>query len=518
VSKVATKKKRQKVKSLDPSELPDLPEGWSWVTLHDLAAPEPNSITDGPFGSKLKTSHYTNEGPRVLRLQNVGDGEFVDAMAHISEEHFETLSKHHIYGGDVLIAALGETLPRSCIVPDWIGPALVKADCPRFKPNPDLTNAHYVNFALNSPGIRKRAANIIHGVGRPRLNLGEIRGTWIPLAPLNEQKQIVSKIEELFSDLDAGVAALKRAQANLRRYRASVLKSAVEGRLTAAWRSANPGVEPASELLARILRERRQRWEQQQLATYESKGKKPPKNWQSKYKEPAAPDTANLSELPNGWCWTTIDAIGEVVGGITKGQKRKTEEGLVEVPYLRVANVQRGYLDLSKIKTIQARASELERYRLQPGDILFNEGGDRDKLGRGWVWEGQIEDCIHQNHVFRVRFVLPEMNSEFLSHHGNTFGRLWFLRTGKQSVNLASINMTVLRKFPVPLAPLSEQSAIIDFAREKLSSINRTLELIEKNLARSDRLRQTILKSAFDGSLINHTAVQTEKELNACST
>ncbi len=282
-------------------------------------------------------------------------------------------------------------------------------------------------------------------------------------------------------------------------------------------RSANPGVEPASELLARERRERRQRWEQQ-LATYESKGKKPPKTWQSKYKEPAAPDTTNPLELPNGWCWTTIDAVGEVVGGITKGQKRKTEEELVEVPYLRVANVQRGYLDLSKIKTIQSRASELERYRLQPGDILFNEGGDRDKLGRGWVWEGQIEDCIHQNHVFRVRFVLPEMNSEFLSHHGNTFGRLWFLRTGMQSVNLASINMTVLRKFPVPLAPLSEQSAIIDFTREKLSNINRILELIEKNLSRSDRLRQTILKSAFEGSLLNHTAVQTEKELNACST
>ena len=163
-----------------------------------------------------------------------------------------------------------------------------------------------------------------------------------------------------------------------------------------------------------------------------------------------------------------MDAIGEVGGGITKGQKRKSEEKLIEVPYLRVANAQRGYLDLSEIKTIQARASDLERYRLQPGDILFNKGGDRDKLGRGWVWEGQTEDCIHQNHVFRVRLVLPEMNSYFLSQHGNTFGRLWFLRTGKQSVNLASINMKVLRAFPIPLAPIAVQTNIIELASEML--------------------------------------------------
>lgn len=137
----------------------------------------------------------------------------------------------------------------------------------------------------------------------------------------------MSKIEELFSDLDAGVSALERARANFRRYRASVLKSAVEGRLTQKWceshvvrstgfsrnqDAAQPEdrlkeelqtIEPASKLLARILRDRRQRWEQQQLATYKSKGKKPPKNWQTKYKGSAAPETANLPQLPNGWCW-----------------------------------------------------------------------------------------------------------------------------------------------------------------------------------------------------------------------
>ena len=154
------------------NELPPLASGWCWVTLGDLAAPEANSITDGPFGSKLKTEHYTDTGPRVIRLQNIGEGIFRDARAYISATHYNTLQKHRVYGGDLVVAALGEELPRACIVPDWVGPAIVKADCIRLKPDPNLVLPRYLNFALNFEQTRKRAATIIHGVGRPRLNLG----------------------------------------------------------------------------------------------------------------------------------------------------------------------------------------------------------------------------------------------------------------------------------------------------------------------------------------------------------
>ena len=496
------KETRAKVKSLDEASLPMLPSQWRWVTLNDLSASEPNAITDGPFGSNLKTSHYTETGPRVIRLQNIGDGFFSDEYAHISESHFEALKKHRIVAGDIAIAALGESLPRSCVIPEWVGPAIVKADCPRFRPNPRIVLAEFVNYGLNSPGTRRRTSQIIHGVGRPRLNLSEVRGIWLPLAPLNEQRRIVAKIEELFSDLDAGVAALKRARANLKRYRAAVLKAAVEGKLTEEWRAEHPNTEPASKLLARILTERRQKWEADQLAKFAAANKQPPKNWRDKYVEPMPPDTSGLPELPEEWCWATLHALAEVVGGITKDQKKADQPGKREVPYLRVANVQRGFLDLSEMKSIAASEDDIAELRLEPGDMLFTEGGDRDKLGRGWVWSGEIKECVHQNHIFRGRLVSHEMQPRLVSHHGNTFGKEWFIRAGKQTTNLASINLGILRQFPVPVAPGKEQAEIIAIVDEKLSQMEAAETAINHGLLRASRLRQSILKQAFEGKLV----------------
>lgn len=111
----------------------DIPSDWRWVTLNDIQADEPRAITDGPFGSNLTSSHYTSSGPRVVRLQNIGDGEFVDAYAHISREHFNVLRLHEVLPGDLLVASLSESPPRACIAPSWLGPAIVKADCIRVR-------------------------------------------------------------------------------------------------------------------------------------------------------------------------------------------------------------------------------------------------------------------------------------------------------------------------------------------------------------------------------------------------
>ena len=155
-----------------------------------------------------------------------------------------------------------------------------------------------------------------------------------------------------------------------------------------------------------------------------------------------------------------MDQVGKVGSGITKGGKKRDAIRRA-VPYLRVANVQRGHLDLSVIKTILASDAEIRRYSLKSGDVLFNEGGDRDKLGRGWVWSGDLAECLHQNHVFRVSPFLRDYSSEFLSHYGNSAGQEWFFRRATQSVNLASINQTVLRSLPVPLPPVREQQHIV---------------------------------------------------------
>ncbi len=215
----------------DVTDLPKPPEGWTGASVGQLAAPEPNSITDGPFGSNLKTDHYTEKGPRVIRLQNIGDGIFVDEEAHISKEHFQGLQKHRVFVGDVVIAALGENPPRSCLIPESVGPAIVKADCIRFKPHADM-EAKYANFALNSDLVRKRTENIVHGVGRPRLNLSEIKSILLPLPPLAEQRRIVVEIERRLSVVDEVETAVSTELLRALRLRQSILQTAFNGELT----------------------------------------------------------------------------------------------------------------------------------------------------------------------------------------------------------------------------------------------------------------------------------------------
>jgi type I restriction enzyme S subunit len=157
------------------------------------------------------------------------------------------------------------------------------------------------------------------GIAVPNVNAKKLETIALPIAPANEQARIVAKVEELFSDLDAGVAALERARANLKRYRAAVLKAAVEGRLTAEWRKAHPDVEPASKLLERILTERRRKWEEAQLAKFAAAGKPPPKGWKYKYPEPAKPEIDTPWELPDTWCLTSVDAVGDILLGRQRG-------------------------------------------------------------------------------------------------------------------------------------------------------------------------------------------------------
>lgn len=205
----------------------------------------------------------------------------------------------------------------------------------------------------------------------------------------------------------------------------------------------------------------------------------------------------------NAWGWTTLGEIADVRGGVTKDAKREREDDLVEVPFLRVANVQRGYLDLEEVKSVRVPKAKAEALELQVGDILFNEGGDRDKLGRGWIWEGQIERCIHQNHVFRARLNSDQFEPRFVSTHGNTWGRKWFEKNGKQTTNLASLNLTTLRRFPVPDAPRAEQRKIVAELERVDGEIARVEDAVATMELRSSALRRSILTAALSGQLVS---------------
>jgi type I restriction enzyme S subunit len=257
LAKMSVKGERQKKNKYKEPEvpnlidLPELPESWAWATVDQLSAYERNSITDGPFGSNLKTSHYTSDGPRVIRLQNIGKGEFKDEKVHISEDHFKKLKKHAVFPGDIVIAALGNPAPRACLIPEWIGDAIVKADCIRLKVVEEKISPLYVMYSLNSFPTQKRTEEVIHGVGRPRLNLGEIKNIVVPLPPIEEQEIISEEIERSLSIADKVNDTIEFNMKRSEFLRQSILKCAFEGKLVPP----DPSDEPASVLLKKILEE-----------------------------------------------------------------------------------------------------------------------------------------------------------------------------------------------------------------------------------------------------------------------
>jgi type I restriction enzyme S subunit len=170
---------------------------------------------------------------------------------------------------------------------------------------------------------------------------------------------------------------------------------------------------------------------------------------------------------PKGWPVDKLDAVAKIISGATKGRRFDPSEA-IELPYMRVANVKDGHLDLTEIKTIAVKRGEVEKYRLQPGDLLMTEGGDPDKLGRGALWSGEIETCLHQNHIFKVRAdrsrLLPEYLCELV---GSRYGKAYFLRVAKKTTGIATINRTQLGGFPIVVPPLSRQTEFV----EKFSAV-----------------------------------------------
>lgn len=343
----------------------------------------------------------------------------------------------------------------------------------------------------------------VSGTTRPKLTQGAMVRVPIRLPPLKEQERILGKLDAARARSRRAREALDEVPALLEKLRQSILAAAFRGDLTKDWRAKNPDVEPAEKLLQRIRAERRKKWEEAELAKMQAKGKPPTDDrWKQKYREPEPADTAGLAELPSGWCWASLDELTFLVGGITKGQQRRGTASLRAVPYLRVANVQRGRLDLGEMKEIEATSDEIEELRLQPGDILLNEGGDRDKLGRGWVWEGQLEECIHQNHVFRARPVSSALQPKLISHYANLFGQVFFVDQGKQTTNLASVSMSRVRRLPVVLPPAAEQQQILARIDRQLDATTRIVGQVEpasRDLVNLDRM---ILSTAFRGELV----------------
>ena len=201
---------------------------------------------------------------------------------------------------------------------------------------------------------------------------------------------------------------------------------------------------------------------------------------------------------PKHWRTVRVDEVATVGSGVTLG-KDVTGHKSVELPYLRVANVQDGHLDLTVIKTVRVLAEEVQKYRLEAGDILMTEGGDIDKLGRGTIWEGQIPICLHQNHIFRIRPNRALLEPSFYALVVESeIAKRYFNRVAKRTTNLASTNKTQVRAFQFPIPPtVSAQRKIVEIMTRSKSML---AELLRKETAMVE-LKRSLLHDLLTGKV-----------------
>ena len=482
----------------------ELPQGWCSATIPDLIGVD-GELTDGDW---VESKDQDPEGAiRLTQLADVGDGIFRDrSRRYLTQQKSEELRCTYLREGDVLIARMPDPLGRACLFPKIEQTCVTVVDVCVVRPGEGSIDPRWLMHIINSPQIRSAVASHQSGTTRKRISKKNLSRIKIPIAPLHEQLRIAAAADSALSKLDFAVAGLKRAQANLKRYRASVLQSAVEGRLvpTEAELACEEGrdYEPAEVLLDRILAERRHRWEEAELERLQAKGRLPTNdNWRSKYKKLAAPAVQDLPELPDGWCWSTVGQLGEVSGGLTKNAKREAHP--LQMPYLRVANVYSNRLELDEVKEIGVRDSELAKVLLQAGDLLVVEGnGSIDQIGRVALWDGTVPQCVHQNHLIKVRFSPVGIGRWVLAWLLSPSGRRHIVKVASSTSGLHTLSVSKVASLPVPVPPVSEQERILSEIDMMMSVAVETEKGMQVNLKRCDRLRQSVLGWAFAGRLV----------------
>lgn len=473
-----------------------LPAGWAMCGVGCVA----ESIASGfPSGA------HNSEGRGVPHIRPMN----IDR-----EGRFDLSSVKSVDGDIPKLLAKGDVLFNNTNSPELIGKTTVIPIDDKLAYSNHMTRirleqgmnpsfvAKQLHFLWMSGYFRHRCKNHVNQASIAADPLS--RSVPLLVAPSAQQDRIADELDELLSDLDAGVAALERVRAKLGQYRAAVLKAAVEGELTADWRKKHPATEPASELLTRILAERRRRWEEAQLQKFKDADRAPPKDWKEKYPEPVVPDTTDLPTLPAGWCWATVDQCADI---IQYGTSAKTNSDASGVPVLRMGNIRTdGTLDLGDLKYLPAAHDEFPALLLYDGDLLFNRTNSAELVGKTGHFRGRPSPCSYASYLIRVR-LLEGVSSEIVAYALNsTFGRQWVRTVVTQMVGQANVNGTKLASFAFPLAPQREQSALVESTEDQLSVIDHLEGDIDARLQSSTGLRQSILRHAFTGQLVPQNA------------
>ena len=450
----------------------NLPEGWVWKKVSDLG-----EVLTGTTPTKAKKEYYDSKDYPFFKPTDLNEGYYVkksgDGLSKKGIEEARLLPSKSI-----LVTCIGATIGKTGLI--RVSGAFnqqINAIIPQKNVLPE-----FVYFVCISPQFQKSIVDNSSATTLPILNKRKFEMLTMPIPPLIEQQKIVSEIEKQFSRLDEAVAALKRVRASLKRYKASVLKAAVEGKLTEEWRKENPNVESADKLLKRILAERKKKWEE--------------KNPKKKYKEPPAPDTSTLPDLPKGWVWATVGALAD---NIHYGYTASSTTDTVGPKLLRITDIQNNTVKWDAVPYCKIEPQEKQKYLLKDGDLVFARTGAT--VGKSFLIKGNISEAVFASYLIRI-ILSKHTDKRFIYDFFQSLAYWMQIHKGKIGIGQPNVNAQTLSQINLPLPPLIEQQKIVEEIESRLSVAEEVEEAIDINLKRAERLRQAILKKAFSGRLI----------------
>ena len=467
-----------------------LPPAWVVLTLGEVRADRSRGIIPGKQPNDkfelYSVPSFDSGKPEIVQGQSIGS------------------NKQTVETDTVLLCKINPRINRVWVVENCSPhPKIASTEwIPFFRSKEFLPK--YLCYYMRRGEFRDHLASQASGVGGSlmRIKASNLAGYPLPIAPFPEQLRIVAKIEELFSELDKGVESLKTARAKLKVYRQAVLKHAFEGKLTAQWREENKDkLETPEQLLARIKQERATRYEGQlkewkaAVNVWEAEGEEGKKS--PKPRKPKSPEFVVANPTCNPfWTQSLLDELAaESVLG--KMLDREKNSGIAR-QYLGNLNLRWGKFDLKNLKTMKVEDSEIQRYSLARGDLVICEGGEP---GRCAVWEGTDHTMIIQKALHRVRFT--ESYSPYFAYYFMTYaassGLLSPNFTGSTIKHLTGKG---LRNVLFPLCTLAEQNQTVHLLDRIFNLCDELDSQIEREIRRSDSLRQSILKKAFAGQLV----------------
>jgi type I restriction enzyme, S subunit len=430
---------------------------------------------------KSTVASYYGGGIPWAIIGDLNDGLVTETATTISEEGLKNSATKWVEEGSVLVAMYG-SIGKLGIA----GKRMTTNQAIAFT-KPECCSAKFLFWYLYS----SRSALLGLGKGGTQSNISQtvLKAFPFVLPPEGDRERIVAEIEKQFTRLEAGVAALRRVQANLKRYRAAVLKAGCEGRLVPTEaelaKAENRRFETGEELLARILAERRKNW-----------------HGRGKYNEPVAPGKTKLPTIPEGWTWTALEAVSEAVGGFAFSS---TKFGKAGFQVVKMANVRMGKIDLTQKPSFISDVAPgiVEKYNLREGDLVVTLTGTRKKRDYGYVAVVKNQDGLLLNQ--RIARVRPSagMDSKFLQLAMQAeYYRDRFFSHETGNVGQGNVGMAAVTKEMVTLPPLAEQTRIVAEVERRLSVVEELESVVSANLQRATRLRQSILHENFTLQLV----------------